>query len=537
MSVSSLDRDTRMHVRIGTPGFLRRGGLCALGLLAVCLLSACSAGPVILKYRDQTIIDRKYVEYPAGFELRKFITGLTAPTGISFDSDGTLYIAEIGPDGDEPHIFGVKPDLTTVNVYPTSSRIPFSPVQPGFQIYGPVGGILADHKKIYVSHRDSAGKGVITEFGLDGTHHTVVADLPAQGDYGVTDLVLYNGRIYFGMGSATNSGVVGQDNRWLKKTPDVCDQSYLDLELRGIRFSTPNPFGGLLSASADVAVTGPYQPFGVSTQARIPAARNGKPNSAIYSVNPDGGDLKVFAYGFRYPRGLGVSENGVLYATNNGMELRGSRPVKDDPCVLIRVDEGANGGFPDYTTNCLPVSNAEFQPPVQLVLKSGFAKVTSVVDQDATHDPSGNSLSPPRPNWVKAKFAPLSGAAKFEFFPASGPFGKMRGDAVVALHGDHAPYATSGVELLAPVGYKLVRVNMDTGKVDEFIHNTQFLPASRTNGVGIERPIDAKIGPDGALYVVDFGRLEVKPSGRERIGNRSGAIYRLVAAPEHPASK
>ena len=135
---------------------------------------------------------------------------------------------------------------------------------------------------------------------------------------------------------------------------------------------------------------------------------------------------------------------------------------------------------------------------------------------------------------VKARFPSLSGAAKLAFVPGSGPFKRWRGEAIIALSGDRAPFATSGIELKSPVGYKLVRVDVDSGKVEEFIHNTGFLPASKTGqkGIALERPIDVKIGADGAMYILDFGEVEYKPSGREKISNGTGRLLKLVPIPQ-----
>src|SRR5205823_9155854 len=108
--------------------------------------------------------------------------GLTAPTAFCFDTDNTLLIAEGGIAGDEPRILSFRPGRPGYTVvYPTGRRIPFSPIHTGFQMYGPIGGIYADHGRIFVTHRDARGRGVITRLGYDGGATTVVADLPAQG--------------------------------------------------------------------------------------------------------------------------------------------------------------------------------------------------------------------------------------------------------------------------------------------------------------------------------------------------------------------
>ena len=65
-----------------------------------------------------------------------------------------------------------------------------------------------------------------------------------------------------------------------------------------------------------------------------------------------------------------------------------------------------------------------------------------------------------------------------------------------------------------PPGYRIVTVDMNSreGVVKDFIYNTQGGPASAGSGQGLERPIDAKFGPDGLLYILDFGRARFKHS-------------------------
>jgi glucose/arabinose dehydrogenase len=47
------------------------------------------------------------------------------------------------------------------------------------------------------------------------------------------------------------------------------------------------------------------------------------------------------------------------------------------------------------------------------------------------------------------------------------------------------------------------------------------------NGVdALERPCDVKLGPDGALYILDMGRMQVK-NGKEVYTARTGQIFRL----------
>lgn len=505
----------------------RHQGRQALGLALSWLMmtwaGGCALGPQFLPNGQP--IDRTNTEYPAGSECKQYITNLTAPTAITWDNDGTVIVAESGEDGSEPQILGWKAGKQ-ITIYPSDRRIPFSPFQPGFEIYGPVTAMVSQHHFVYVAHRDQDGRGVITRFDFQGHHLTLIADIPSFGDYGLTDLAVNEKehRVYFGVGSATNSGVVGLDNileGWVKRHPNFCDMPAVEIHLLGLHFQTKNPFATLFGGN-DIAVTAPYQPFRISIEDTIRKAPNGRPTGCVCSIDINGGDLKIEATGLRYPRGLGFNEYGRLYFTDEGMELRGTRPIKDDPDVLFRLVPQADYGRFDYSRDLHPITDERYQPPVAMILGSGFKKILFLVDH------AGSGLQPPNRDLLLAGvFQPLSGAAKFDFCPGSGFFKKWEGDAIVALWGDRAPFATSGMKMTGPTGYKLVRVNTDTKQVEEFVRNTTGLPSSlQRRGLGLERPIDAKFGPDGALYIVDFGKLEMR-GGREKITPRTGAVYRL----------
>lgn len=515
-----------------TPGLtmIRTNSIAAV-LLAF-LLCGCSSGPDLLKPEDQKLVDRSVVEYPAGAEMRLVVENLTAPSAIAFDPDGTLLIAEGGIAEYDPRVIAFRPDGTLVEIYPKGRRFPLNLGGDPFRMRGPIGGMAVAGGRIYISHRDDNGRGVITAFGYDGSHKTIVADLPAQGDHSVTDVaVAPNGRIFFGVGAATNSGVVGIDNMpWLREHRPLCDQPWGELYLLGRRFDTANPFAGLFGGT-DIAVTAPFQPFGKSIDTRIPAATNSKPNAAIYSVDPSGGDLRVEAHGIRNPVGLGFSELGSLFFTNQGMKLRGTRPVKDDPDVMLRWVHGQWYGWPDFSGNLLPIRDQRFQPPGEMIVRTGYRDLSFLID----HESSG--LTPPNPkgNLLAAQFKPLSGASKFDFAPASGPFARLRQGgivALVALSGDRAPFDNAGLKLTGALGYRVMQVNIDEGSAKDFIRNTREHPASTTRDkLALERPTDVKFGPDGSLYILDFGQLEVH-QGKASAPRGTGRIYRLTGTPE-----
>jgi glucose/arabinose dehydrogenase len=496
-----------------------------LVLVAAGLLTGCYYRPLIVPVGQRRGIDRAIVETPTGFELQPYIRFLTDPAAFAFDNNGNLIVAEGTTLDSKVRIFGFRPNGSRFDIYPIQ---PIHLIQT-FSLYGPVGGLVVDQNKIYVSHHDSKGRGVITAFDYDGHHKTVVANLPAQGEYGVTDMAIGpNGKIYFGIGSATNSGVVGLDDweiGWIRHHPKFCDLPDADLKLLGYRFDTPNPIAGLFGPG-ETAVTAPFQPFGTGNRLRIPKAA--EPTGAIYSVNPMGGDLDVVAHGIRYPRGLAFNEYGRLYITDEGMQLRGTRPVKDDPDSLLWVLKGTWYGFPDFSADLRPITELS-PPPEQMLIKTGYPELSNLID----HEASG-LFRPDRSTLVRGVFRPLSGAAKLDFVRSSGPFAQFRGSAIVALSGDRAPFATSGHKLLGPIGYKIVRVDVDSRQVHDFVHNTENRPASKIHGhpEALERPVDVKFGPDGALYILDLGIAQYK-SGSPNIHSGTGEIFRLASTKSH----
>ena len=511
-------------------------------LVALVLVTGCSRGPRIIPAELRKPIDRSLVEFPSGMRFERFVEGLRAPSAIAFDTQkNLLLVAESGTDGAEPRILAFNfADGSTSTVYP-QGRVLFGGALRSipFRIFGPIGGMAVRDGVIYVSHRDRDDLGVISAVTYDGKGTTVVAGLPAQGDHSVTDVTFGpDGRLYFGVGSATNSGVVGLDNwaaGWVQRHPKLADRPYGPVRLRGSRFNTTNPREGLFSGS-ELAITGPFQPFGEFHRTSIIPLDASKPNAAIYSVQPTGGianDLIVEAHGVRMPAGL-AWRGFVLWASNRGMELRGTRPVRDDPDSILKITRGRYYGWPDASADLRPITEDGFRPPEAMLRRTGYLELTFLLEH-------AEQTTPPfapqdREVLVGGTFPPLSGAAKMTFLPddAEGPLAEYRQNLIVALSGDRAPFANSGKKLRGPVGYKVVRLDVErrNAPARDFIHNTAGVPRSLAkHGTSdmLERPVDVKVGPDGYLYVLDFGRLEIR-GGKEQVIGNTGQVFRLLPA-------
>lgn len=525
-------------------------------LLALLTLWAlpCAAGCIqrVETYaaENRPTVDRRYIEYPTGTELQVVAEGFTAATAVTVDEQGMVYVADQAQRDNEVRITQIDPvSGAKQQIYPIDRRPPFGLLDRRFRLYGPVGGMVHKEGELFVSARDRNDDGMVVAFDLASWTgefppvRTVVGELPARGDHGMTDVVLHptTGRLFFGLGSATNSGVVGVDNwqtGWLRQHGNFRDLPLEELKIGGYRFDTEDPAAGPLNP--DKVNTAPFNPFRRSNQ-RIDAAPGGKPTAAIYSIDPLGGDLRVEAHGLRHPRGLAFNEYGNLYASNQGMELRGTRPVKDDPDAIVRVPLSAGVGtlggagpatwfgWPDYSAELLPITESRYQPPPALLGRTGYTELSPLIDYRETELQVAD-----RETLLAAVLPSLSGAAGMAFVPDEAPaeLDEYKGMLVVALSGDRAPFATSNLPLIEPVGFKFVVVDPDRRAARDFVYNVaRKHNASRM----LNRPIDVEVAPDGTLYLLDMGQMRLR-GGSERYKPGTGRLYRLAPVSE-PATQ
>jgi hypothetical protein len=521
-----------MNVAVRAQGFGLKMRLAGL-LIAAGVVGGCGVAPHVLMPDEQHVIDRGFVEYPEGFELRRYATGFTAPTALAFDTDGSTLVAQ-GERGDQPKIWrfpanGGHPSL----FYPRDKQYLPVRIPNTWQMYGPIGGMVVVNGEVYVTHRDANDMGVVTALDSKGGHRTICAGFPTQGDGGLTDIA-YDAtfhKLWFACGSVTMSGVAGLDNvqrGWVRDHPEAHDIPYQDIELLGYKFLTINPMAGFFGPS-DTAVTGTYQPFAQSSAIRVKGAYDGKPSGAVFSVALEGGMPTVEAWGIHDPRGIAITKYGAAYASIDGMDMRkgSTRPIKDDPDSVVFILPGNHAwlGWPDFSTTFEKISAAKYQPPEYMIVS--YPQVRPLIDLDASH------LTAPGSDQLKGWFPSLSGANKMAIPPEGGPFDKkdIRGNLIIAMSGDRTPWASGGVVLPHPVGFKVVCLRLDTNQPYDFIRNTGDIPGSKIdprNRSLIERPVDVKFGPDGALYVLDAGRMQVR-NGREIYEPGAGQIFRLVA--------
>jgi glucose/arabinose dehydrogenase len=408
-------------------------------------------------------LDPSDISLPEGYKIEVFAEGLTTPINATFSDAGDLYVADAG----------VATGSGKVLKYNGRS---FDVIAEGFN--PPLTGITCYNGSIYVAHR-----GFVTMVTPDGKKTNILEGLPSLGDHHNNRVVFgSDGKMYFGQGTATNSGVVGVDNAsWVQKYPFFHDYPGAAIQLVGQNFTTDN---FLSAAPGDTAYTGAYSPFGVPAFAGEVVKGITKASGSILRANPDGSELQLVAWGLRNPFRIRFDRYNRLFVANHGMDVRGSRPVANSPDDFVQVMAGAWYGWPDYTGGA-PVTLPQFKP---------------VNGEQPTFLLVQHPMTPPMP---LVSFAPHSAIMGFDFNtnPNFGPLD----DVFIAEYGSEAPETTGGLPLPG-VGHRVSCIDMRTGSLQTFAINKTGYAASYTHGGGLERPIDAVFGPDGALYVVDFNQ-------------------------------
>ncbi|MCM3001674.1 PQQ-dependent sugar dehydrogenase [Paenibacillus cellulositrophicus] len=423
-----------------------------------------------------------------GYRLTRIATGLTFPTVMTFDPQGAVYVAEAG------FAYGTEPGMG--RVLRLESDGSFTEIASGFG--GPVTGIAWHNGNLYVAagnlgEKPADGCGEIIRLSPDGTRKTIVSGLRTCGDHFTGDILFGpDGKLYFSVGTATNSAVVGLDNMLiLKHHPHFHDVPARDLELIGTNFITRDP----LSDQPGAAVTGAYHAFGVPSKAGDIVQGRLLANGVIYCCNPDGSHLQIVADGFRNTFGLRFSPmNGKLIVTDHGADPRGSRQIRLDWDKIWEVTPGGWYGFPELFSG-LPVTLPHFHAAEQ-------AKPAFLIRNH-----------PPLTAQPLARLQPHSASMKFDIC-ANADFGSP-GELYVAQFGE------SGFEKTEELpGFKVVKVNLDTGQISNFLTN----PLGESTKQGPIRPIDVKFNAEGnELYLVDFGLM-----GKHNPTPGTGSLWKIV---------
>jgi glucose/arabinose dehydrogenase len=393
-------------------------------------------------------------------------------------------------------------------VYVAEAGLPFAGATPGGRVLRiglrghrdiiasdlrpPVNGLTYHDGALLISEGGHPAR--ISRLDLDGQRLVPILEgLPGPGNYHTNmTCVGADGRLYFGQGAMTNSGVVGLDAYdlgWLRRLPHAHDIPGYNITLSGAVFETANPFD---PRQTGIVRTGAFSPFGEEHPAGTTLRGKLPCTAAVMSCRPDGNDLRLVAWGLRNAYGLGFLPDGRLLCTDQGADDRGSRPIGNAPDLLFHVRQGAWYGWPDLVGGRLvddDLYTPDRGPTPPLLL--------------ANH----HELPPAEQPLLR--FPPHVAAVKFTVTPANAPW---PGQIIVALFGDERP-------LTAPPGTRSGRCLARIDPSDWTLHDLfdgEF-----------KRPIDVHVDHrDGSLLVLDFGHFEMTSDGLLATPG-SGSLWRV----------
>lgn len=467
-----------------------------VSLSSGCLAIRPSNGGGQTSFTPPRRIEASDIALPPGYTIEAVAVGLTFPSGLTFDDTGRVYVIEAGYSYGEvwtvPRLLRIEQGQSPT-VIATGEK------------NGPWTGVTFHKGDFYVAEGGELNGGRILRIRSDGNKTALLEGLPSKGDHHTNGpAVGPDGQIYFGQGTYTNSGVVGEDNAefgWLKRFPTLHDIPCKDLRLNGRNFTTRDPLTGRPQVE-----TGAFSPFGKPTSKGETVSGQLPCNGAIMKVPAEGGRPELVAWGFRNPFALGFSPEGGLFVIDNSYDTRGSRPVHGTGDLLWAVTPSTWYGWPDFH-GARPLNQGDhFRPPWKERPELLLAEYPNV---------------PPRPAAILDVHSSSNGID----FSRSPEFGYV-GHAFIPQFGDQAPGTG---KVLAPVGFKVVRVDLKTGVIHEFAVNKGRTngPASWHRSGGLERPLSLRFDPEGtSLYVVDFGVMTMADKPNPYPG--TGVIWRIT---------
>ena len=487
----------------------------------------------------QRKLDPSSLKAPAGYNVEVLAQDLNYPTDMIFGPNGEVYVAESGA-----HFYGTNPKKAPkariLQLMPQGgskviydNNVPYKAIQDADTdkdipegLIGPLEGITMNPNNglIYVAHRSR----ISTLDPQTGEFKTIIGGLPAWGIFHNSKVVFSpEGKLVFEVSTQANSGTV--DKPFMEvisfyNKPEKREIPCETVTLTGKAYPVVNMFS---KEKKDTVMAPVYQPYYAEAKAGQVIEGEFWCNGGVYMAEPEGSSPRRIAWGLRDPYHLAYSPAGRLILTNNGAEHFPSRPIFDDWDTFYEVEEGKWYGWPDYYSG-LPVTDDRFKKPNDPTYKKGAFKHEFVLTEETRKKLLNNQPLPPQP---LVRIEPLHVGAQGFVFGKEEWGMDTENEVLLAEFGTLQLITTKDPN---PPGFMISKVNLQTGERTPWITNSTR-PASASSGTepaggGFERPLRLVWGPDGALYLVDFGRLDShpKPKKKRQAFPNTGVIWKIT---------
>lgn len=445
------------------------------------------------------------IRLPEGFEIEKVVDELTYPTSVTWDNEGRMYVAEAGgtfldEENASARILRVEEDGSTTEVINLDGKI-----------YPAISGMTWHNGAFYITHREMDLSGAISRVTMDGQITRLIGGIvDSKSDHQPNDIRIgRDGKVYVCVGCGGNSGFMDENMiPFVLKAPDGHPTPAKDIVLNGINIELPD----FRKDGTGTVLTGAFVPFGTETKPGQVIKGNNKCGGSILVFDPENPEATVrpYAWGFRNVIGMAWNKDGELFAAVNGYDNAPGRPIVDFHDGTYRVKEGAWYGWPDFTANFDPVTDAKYKPtratvaPVYINGERQSRELYFLID----HEASG--LEQPDTSLILGLHEINSSPSKPDVAPDS--WNEYADHLFVPEYGDFQWITNPMRDKYA--GSRIAVISTDgSGEqdIEAFIQNERTGPGSQQGklGEGIERPYDVKFGPDGAMYIVDFGSHRV----------------------------
>lgn len=268
----------------------------------------------------------------------------------------------------------------------------------------------------------------------------------------------------------------------------------------------------------------------------------GIPEGNLFAPGTDKTRPEIYVMGMRNPFRITVDpKSGALLIGDYGPDAREADPNRGPAGTVefLRITKAGNQGWPYCTGNNTPFRDYDFATGT-----SGPAYDCAAPVNDSPNNTGLRDLPPVQPAWIWYSYAE---SAEFPEL-GSGGGGPMAGP--VYQYDKDNPLITKFPEYFDEkwFTYELTRrwfKTMSVQQQDQSFTDPRFPPAKAGDLMSINgafadmswiQPFEADFGPDGSLYVIDFG----EGSGTGRGGSNEGSgIYRIdyVANGRAPTAK